>query len=157
MSAESKAQFEQQIVGSLTRLDPARSFVAAPAGNAALARTQMPASPPAPEAPLLTTCVLTQGPALWAAALTVNFSPVEDKLAGEILDAQVGIPESWSRGDRTFITEQAPSAWPAFDADATWRGRRGLGFGPRGCRHFGVRLATLAGAAGTWRAGSGTE
>ena len=39
-----------------------------------------------------------------------------DPRTGEILDAQVGIPEAWARGDRTFISEQAPSAWPAFDA-----------------------------------------
>ena len=28
------------------------------------------------------------------------------------------IPELWSRADRTFIAEQAPSAWPAFGAEA---------------------------------------
>ena len=39
-----------------------------------------------------------------------------DPRTGEILNAQVAIPESWARGDRTFIAEQAPSAWPAFDA-----------------------------------------
>ncbi len=39
-----------------------------------------------------------------------------DPRTGEILNAQVAIPESWSRNDRTFVSEQAPSAWPAFDA-----------------------------------------
>ncbi len=39
-----------------------------------------------------------------------------DPRTGEILDAQVAIPEVWSRNNRTFISEQAPSAWPAFDA-----------------------------------------
>jgi hypothetical protein len=39
-----------------------------------------------------------------------------DPRTGEILDAQVAIPESWSRIFRTFIVEEAPSAWPAFDA-----------------------------------------
>ena len=39
-----------------------------------------------------------------------------DPRTGEILDAEVAIPEAWSRGDRTFISEQAPPAWPSFDA-----------------------------------------
>jgi hypothetical protein len=39
-----------------------------------------------------------------------------DPRTGEILDAQVAISESWSRINRTFIVEEAPSAWPAFDA-----------------------------------------
>ena len=39
-----------------------------------------------------------------------------DPRTGEILNAQIAIPEGWSRTQRTFITEQAPSAWPAFDA-----------------------------------------
>ncbi len=39
-----------------------------------------------------------------------------DPRTGEILNAQVAIPEAWSRGDRTFISEQAPPAPPAFDA-----------------------------------------
>ncbi len=39
-----------------------------------------------------------------------------DPRTGEILNAQVTIPEGWSRGQRTFLAEQAPSAWPAFDA-----------------------------------------
>ncbi len=39
-----------------------------------------------------------------------------DPRTGEILNAQVAIPESWARGDRAFIVEQAPTAWPAFDA-----------------------------------------
>jgi hypothetical protein len=40
-----------------------------------------------------------------------------DPRTGEILNGQVAIPEAFSRFDRTFISEQAPSAWPAFDAD----------------------------------------
>ncbi|HEV2979674.1 MAG TPA: zinc-dependent metalloprotease [Casimicrobiaceae bacterium] len=40
-----------------------------------------------------------------------------DPRTGEILDAQVAIPETWSRGDRTFISEQAPPGGPVFDAD----------------------------------------
>ncbi len=51
-----------------------------------------------------------------------------DPRTGEILGAQIGIPESWSRGDRTFITEQAPSAWPEFDAY-----KAALGFDGRSC------------------------
>ena len=39
-----------------------------------------------------------------------------DPRTGEILNAQVAIPESWARGDRAFFAEQAPAAWPAFDA-----------------------------------------
>jgi hypothetical protein len=42
-----------------------------------------------------------------------------DPRTGEILNAQVGIPESWSRFNRTFIVEQAPSASPAPDAYVT--------------------------------------
>lgn len=39
-----------------------------------------------------------------------------DPRTGEILNAQVAIPESWARGDRSFFVEQAPTAWPAFEA-----------------------------------------
>jgi hypothetical protein len=39
-----------------------------------------------------------------------------DPRTGEILNAQVAIPEAFSRFDRTFISEQAPTAWPAYDA-----------------------------------------
>jgi hypothetical protein len=49
------------------------------------------------------------------AAFAIGPSTVDPR-TGEILDAQVAIPETWSRGDRTFISEQAPSTWPAFDA-----------------------------------------
>ena len=55
----------------------------------------------------------------WFVATDAGFAigpSTVDPRTGEILNAQVAIPESWSRGDRTFITEQAPSAWPAFDA-----------------------------------------
>ncbi len=38
-----------------------------------------------------------------------------DPRTGEILNAQVAIPEDWSRVNRTFLSEQAPSAWPASD------------------------------------------
>jgi hypothetical protein len=51
-----------------------------------------------------------------------------DPRTGEILNAEVGIPESWTRNDRTFITEQAPSAWPEFDAYKV-----ALGLDGRGC------------------------
>ena len=61
-----------------------------------------------------------------------------DPRTGEILDAQIGIPELWSRGNRTFITEQAPSAWPAFDA---YMGT--LGFDPRRCTYATEALAEM--------------
>ncbi len=40
-----------------------------------------------------------------------------DPRTGEILNAQVAIPEAWSRYNRTFISEQAPPSPPALDAD----------------------------------------
>ena len=46
-----------------------------------------------------------------------------DPRTGEILGAQVAIPEGWARNNRTFYEEQAPSAWPAFDA---WKVQLGL-------------------------------
>ncbi|MDQ2962853.1 MAG: zinc-dependent metalloprotease, partial [Pseudomonadota bacterium] len=49
------------------------------------------------------------------AAFAIGPSTVDPR-TGEILDAQVAIAESWSRLYRTFIVEEAPSAWPAFDA-----------------------------------------
>jgi hypothetical protein len=63
-----------------------------------------------------------------------------DPRTGEILNAQVAIPESWARGDRTFITEQAPapSAWPVFDAWATAQG-----FDPRRCTYGTDALAEM--------------
>ena len=39
-----------------------------------------------------------------------------DPRTGEILNAQVAIPEDWSRVHRTFVSAQVPSAFPAFDA-----------------------------------------
>ncbi len=48
------------------------------------------------------------------AAFAIGPSTVDPR-TGEILDADVAIPETWSRANRTFIAEQAPSAWPAFD------------------------------------------
>jgi len=48
-----------------------------------------------------------------------------DARTGEILNAQVAIPEEWSRLNRTFLAEQAPSAWPAFDAYKTALGLDG--------------------------------
>ncbi len=48
-----------------------------------------------------------------------------DLRTGEILDAQVAIPEAWSRIYRTFAAEEAPSAWPAFDAYKASLGRDG--------------------------------
>ncbi len=47
----------------------------------------------------------------WFVATDAGFAigpSTADPRTGEILDAQVGIPESWSRVRRTFITEQAP-------------------------------------------------
>jgi hypothetical protein len=41
-----------------------------------------------------------------------------DPRTGEILDAQVAIPESWARTHRTFIAEDAPSPSPALDPSA---------------------------------------
>ena len=49
------------------------------------------------------------------AAFAIGPSTVDPR-TGEILNAQVAIPEEWSRSQRTFVAEQAPSAWPAFDA-----------------------------------------
>jgi hypothetical protein len=39
-----------------------------------------------------------------------------DSRTGEILNAQVAIPEAWSRDHRTFVMEQAPSAGSTSDA-----------------------------------------
>jgi len=55
----------------------------------------------------------------WFVATDAGFAigpKTVDPRTGEILNAQVAIPEGWSRIQRTFVTEQAPSAWPAFDA-----------------------------------------
>jgi len=49
----------------------------------------------------------------WFVATDAGFAigpSTVDPRTGEILQAQVAIPESWTRGDRTFITEQAPGA-----------------------------------------------
>ncbi len=48
-----------------------------------------------------------------------------DPRTGEILDAQVAIPESWTRGDRTFITEQAPGAAAATEPFSALPDREG--------------------------------
>ncbi len=39
-----------------------------------------------------------------------------DLRTGEILNAQIAIPEDWSRSGRTIISAQVPSAYPASDA-----------------------------------------
>ena len=55
----------------------------------------------------------------WFVATDAGFAigpSTRDPRTGEILNAQVAIPESWSRVYRTFAVEEAPSAWPAFDA-----------------------------------------
>ena len=55
----------------------------------------------------------------WFVATDAGFAigpSTVDPRTGEILNAQVAIPESWSRQHRTFAVEQAPTAWPAFDA-----------------------------------------
>jgi len=61
-----------------------------------------------------------------------------DPRTGEILNAQAAIPEGWSRGQRTFITEQAPSAWPAFDAY-----KASLGLDGRACTYASDALAEM--------------
>ena len=61
-----------------------------------------------------------------------------DLRTGEILNAQVGIPELWSRVGRTFISEQAPSAWPVSDAYAT-----SLGDDPQRCTYATEALAEM--------------
>lgn len=48
------------------------------------------------------------------AAFAIGPSTVDPR-TGEILDAQVAIPETWSRVNRTFISEQVAAASPAFD------------------------------------------
>jgi len=63
---------------------------------------------------------------------------VTDPRTGEILDAQVGIPELWSRTRRTFIAEQAPSAWPAFGAEAG-----AVDFDPYKCAYATEALAEM--------------
>ncbi len=50
-----------------------------------------------------------------------------DPRTGEILNAQVAIPESWSRRQRSFVTEQLRSAWPTFDAHDASPGLDGSG------------------------------
>jgi hypothetical protein len=65
----------------------------------------------------------------WFASTDAGFSigpSVVDPRTGEILNAQVGIAEVWSRGDRTFITEQAPGAAGTQQLFDTFRGTRGL-------------------------------
>jgi hypothetical protein len=52
----------------------------------------------------------------WFAGTDVGFAigPSEvDPRTGEILDADVAIPENWSRGDRRFLREDVATAWPA--------------------------------------------
>ncbi len=71
------------------------------------------------------------------AAFAIGPSTVDPR-TGEILDAQVAIPEAWSRGDRTFISEQAPSAWPDFGANKT-----SLGLGGSLCTYASEALAEM--------------
>jgi hypothetical protein len=61
-----------------------------------------------------------------------------DPRTGEILDAQVAIPEDWSRIYRTFAAEEAPSAWPAFDAY-----KASLGLDGRLCNYASEALAEM--------------
>ncbi len=61
-----------------------------------------------------------------------------DPRTGEILDAQVAIPESWSRTFRTFVVEDAPSAWPAFDAY-----QASLGLDGSACSYASEALAEM--------------
>jgi len=71
------------------------------------------------------------------AAFAIGPSTVDPR-TGEILNAQVAIPEGFSRGDRTFISEQAPPAWPAFDVHET-----SLGFGGEECTYASEALAEM--------------
>jgi Met-zincin/Domain of unknown function (DUF5117) len=55
----------------------------------------------------------------WFVATDAGFAigpSTVDARTGEILNAQVAIPEEWSRLYRTVLSEQLPSAFPAFDA-----------------------------------------
>ena len=61
-----------------------------------------------------------------------------DPRTGEILNAQVAITEDWSRIYRTFIVEQAPSAWPALDAYKT-----SLGLDGRFCTYASDALSEM--------------
>jgi hypothetical protein len=61
-----------------------------------------------------------------------------DARTGEILNAQVAIPEEWSRLNRTFLAEQAPSALPAFDAY-----KASLGLDGRLCTYGSEALAEM--------------
>jgi len=64
----------------------------------------------------------------WFVATDASFAigpSTVDPRTGEILDAQIAIPESWTRGDRTFITEQAPGAVAATELLAALPDRKG--------------------------------
>ena len=77
----------------------------------------------------------------WYIAIDAGFAigpRTVDPRTGEILNAQVAIPETWSRGDRTFISEQAPSVWPAFDAY-----KASLGLDGRLCTFAAEALAEM--------------
>ncbi len=44
-----------------------------------------------------------------------------DPRTGEILNAEIGVSELWSRSERAFISEEAPPSWPAFGDAASSR------------------------------------
>ncbi|MGI8895077.1 MAG: zinc-dependent metalloprotease [Casimicrobiaceae bacterium] len=46
-----------------------------------------------------------------------------DPRSGEILDADVAIPDIWARGDRRFIREDVAGLWPAVDSSKDNHGR----------------------------------
>jgi hypothetical protein len=70
------------------------------------------------------------------AAFSIGPSTVDPR-TGEILDAQVAITEAWSRGDRTFIAEEAPPV-PTFDAD-----QGSLGLDDSKCTYGSEALAEM--------------
>lgn len=61
-----------------------------------------------------------------------------DPRTGEILDAQIGISETFSRYARTFISEEAPPVGPAADANVG-----SLGLARSTCTYAGEALAEL--------------
>lgn len=76
----------------------------------------------------------------WFAGTDTTFAigpRTTDPRTGEILDADVAIPESWARGERRLVREDlhAASVWPT--VDALWGGTGGAPV----CRHASDALA----------------
>ncbi len=89
----------------------------------------------------------------WFAGTDVSFAigPSDiDPRTGEILDADVAIPENWSRGDRRFLREDlGTAAWPAAQAAAMARGqarRPHVQLRGRGAGRIAIRPRAAAGA-----------